>query len=46
LPVLMITGFAALDEQAAGSLPRLSKPFRQAELVDTLAALLEPAGNA
>ncbi|MFK2889554.1 ATP-binding protein [Dyella flagellata] len=45
LPVLMITGFAAMDGQAIGELPRLSKPFRQIELVDTVASLLEQTGR-
>jgi len=41
LPVLMITGFANLSDQDAGGLPRLSKPFRQMELEDRIAQLLE-----
>ena len=40
-PTLMITGFATLTDREAGGLPRLAKPFRQAELVGTLADLLE-----
>ncbi len=40
-PVLMITGFATLSDHEADGLPRLAKPFRQAELLSTLAELLE-----
>lgn len=43
IPALMITGFATLTEREAGGLPRLAKPFRQAELVGTVADLLETA---
>ncbi|MGN2253553.1 ATP-binding protein [Frateuria sp. GZRe12] len=43
IPALMITGFATLTEREAGGLPRLAKPFRQAELVGTVADLLEAA---
>lgn len=43
LPALMITGFATLTEREAGGLPRLAKPFRQVELVGTVADLLESA---
>ncbi|UGB37052.1 ATP-binding protein [Frateuria soli] len=42
VPTLMITGFATLTEREAGGLPRLAKPFRQAELVGAVADLLEP----
>ncbi|WP_109127344.1 ATP-binding protein [Dyella sp. C11] len=41
LPVLMITGFASLNDHAVIDLPRLSKPFRQMDLADALADLLE-----
>jgi signal transduction histidine kinase len=40
LPVLMITGFASLTEAEAGGLPRLEKPFRQTDLLSTLAAVI------
>lgn len=43
LPVLMITGFASLNDQSIIDLPRLPKPFRQNELTDALADLLERA---
>jgi signal transduction histidine kinase len=41
LPVLMITGYAHLADRHAGDLPRLSKPFRQADLALAVAALLK-----
>lgn len=41
LPVLVITGFASLNDNTVIDLPRLSKPFRQVELADVLADLLE-----
>jgi CheY-like chemotaxis protein len=41
LPVLMITGFASLNDHSIVDLPRLPKPFRQADLTDALADLLE-----
>ncbi|HET6555330.1 MAG TPA: ATP-binding protein [Dyella sp.] len=40
LPVLMITGFASLQDHFISDLPRLAKPFRQTELADALAGLL------
>jgi FixJ family two-component response regulator len=43
LPVLMITGFTAMDGQVVHDLPRLSKPFRQTELLDAVANLLKRA---
>jgi len=43
LPVLMITGFASTDGKVAVDIPRLSKPFGQAELVEALGKLLEHA---
>ncbi|MDB5440440.1 MAG: response regulator, partial [Caulobacteraceae bacterium] len=42
LPVLMITGYASLGDSEAENLPRLAKPFRQAELAAAVAGLLEP----
>jgi DNA-binding response OmpR family regulator len=36
----MITGFASLSDREAGGLPRLAKPFRQAELAAHLAVVL------
>jgi CheY-like chemotaxis protein len=44
LPVLMITGFASFNDDTVFDLPRLSKPFRQIELADALADLLEQQG--
>jgi CheY-like chemotaxis protein len=41
LPVLMITGFASLNDRMVSDLPRLAKPFRQVDLCDALADLLE-----
>lgn len=46
LPVLMITGFASLNDHSVIKLPRLSKPFRQIELADALADLLERSKQA
>lgn len=43
LPVLLITGFAAIDERKADDIPRLAKPFRQAELNAALASVLDQA---
>lgn len=43
LPVLMITGFASTDGRVAVDIPRLSKPFGQAELVEAVGKLLEHA---
>jgi len=44
LPVLLITGYAGNDDKAP-DLPRLAKPFRQADLAAAIARLVEPAGN-
>jgi signal transduction histidine kinase len=41
LPVLLITGYASVEDTDAGGLPRLSKPFRQQELAASLADLLD-----
>ena len=43
LPILMITGFANLTEEQAEGLPRLSKPFHQAELIARLGEILTPS---
>ena len=40
LPVLLITGYADLSAGEAQSLPRLAKPFRQADLARQVAILL------
>jgi CheY-like chemotaxis protein len=42
LPILLVSGYADVDG-IAPNLPRLSKPFRQAELAQALAALLNDA---
>jgi PAS domain S-box-containing protein len=39
LPVLLVTGYADLEDQDAAALPRLDKPFRPEELVAALEAL-------
>ena len=39
LPVLIVSGYAELDGIAPG-FPRLTKPFRSAELAASLAALM------
>ena len=38
LPALLISGYAAVEDVAPG-LPRLAKPFRQAQLAQALAEL-------
>jgi FixJ family two-component response regulator len=40
LPVLLVTGFADLPSASLPNVARLSKPFRQAQLEEQLAALL------
>jgi CheY-like chemotaxis protein len=40
LPVLLLTGYANLAKGEAAGLPRLSKPFREADLARTVAGLL------
>jgi len=40
LPVLLVTGYATLDDADAERLPRLSKPYAAAELVQALARVL------
>jgi CheY-like chemotaxis protein len=44
LPVLIVSGYAEVDGIAPG-LPRLTKPFRSAELVARLATLVPAAGE-
>jgi PAS domain S-box-containing protein len=45
LPVLLITGYADLADEAAGGLPRLAKPFKQSALAKCLRSLTEAGGN-
>jgi len=40
LPVLLLTGYANLAKGEAAGLPRLSKPFREADLARAVATLL------
>jgi hypothetical protein len=40
LKVMMITGYTAVGDAEAGNLPRLAKPFRQADLAAAVAELL------
>jgi hypothetical protein len=40
LPVLVITGYSNIAEGPGADLPRLNKPFRQAELASKVAGLL------
>jgi PAS domain S-box-containing protein len=42
MPVLLVTGYAAVPEGPGGLLPRLAKPFRQAEMAAYIARLLDP----
>ncbi len=44
LPALLITGYSELSESEAAQLPRLGKPFREADLAVHIARLLNP-GN-
>ena len=44
LPVLIVSGYAEV-EGVARDLPRLTKPFRNAELAASLAALIPPVGR-
>jgi signal transduction histidine kinase/CheY-like chemotaxis protein len=41
LPVLLVTGYTNLAQGPGAELPRLTKPFRQAELASRVADLLE-----
>jgi signal transduction histidine kinase/CheY-like chemotaxis protein len=43
LPVLLITGYTNLIQGPGSELPRLAKPFRQAELASRIAELMESA---
>jgi CheY-like chemotaxis protein len=43
LPALLITGYTNLVQGPGAELPRLAKPFRQAELASRIAELLEAA---
>jgi PAS domain S-box-containing protein len=40
LPVIIATGFAEMKPEVGPSLPKLSKPFTEAELVETLARIV------
>jgi DNA-binding NtrC family response regulator len=40
LPILLITGYSTISEGPGARLARLAKPFRQVDLADKLAALL------
>jgi CheY-like chemotaxis protein len=47
LPVLLVTGYATIDDAEADRLPRLSKPYAAVEVVQALARLLgEPSAPA
>jgi signal transduction histidine kinase len=45
LPVLLVTGFADLPGGSAPNIPLLSKPYRQSQLEEQLAALLTTHGK-
>ncbi|WP_076069468.1 PAS domain-containing hybrid sensor histidine kinase/response regulator [Sphingomonas montana] len=46
VPILLVTGYAAAGDDVPADVPRLSKPFRQAELAVRLHELLHaPAGR-
>ena len=44
VPVLVITGYSG-SEEIASDLPRLGKPFGQADLAKAVARLVDPTGN-
>jgi nitrogen-specific signal transduction histidine kinase/ActR/RegA family two-component response regulator len=44
MPILLITGYTGSTDEAT-DLPRLAKPFNQADLADALAAVTEEGGN-
>jgi PAS domain S-box-containing protein len=46
LPVLLITGYSTIADGPGATLPRLAKPFRQADLAARVAALLSPEQSA
>jgi signal transduction histidine kinase/CheY-like chemotaxis protein len=43
LPVLLVTGYTNLTQGPGADLPRLAKPFRQAELASRIADIVEAA---
>jgi PAS domain S-box-containing protein len=45
LPILLITGFATLTDMEAGDLTLLPKPFRQTELLSSLAEVMRHAAD-
>ncbi|MDO6414936.1 response regulator [Sphingomonas sp. BIUV-7] len=44
LPALLVTGYAAAGEDVPGNVPRLAKPFRQADLAAKVDDLLRDGG--
>ncbi len=44
LPILLVTGYADLPACELAKLPRLAKPYQQADLQAAIEALLSPAG--
>ena len=43
MEAMLITGYSTIAEGPGASIPRLGKPFRQADLAEFVADLLEPA---
>jgi CheY-like chemotaxis protein len=43
--VMLVTGYSTIAEGPGSSLPRLAKPFRQADLAEFVADLLVPRGS-
>ena len=41
MKILLITGYSTISEGPGASLPRLAKPFRQADLAERVAKLLD-----
>ena len=41
MKILLITGYSTISEGPGSSLPRLAKPFRQADLAERVAKLLD-----
>jgi len=46
LPILLVTGYAELPAGSGIDLPRLGKPYQQAQLATAIAKTLEPRGRA
>jgi FixJ family two-component response regulator len=45
MPIILATGYAEIPAGVGSKLPRLSKPFSQAQLAEAISAVMSPAGN-